>query len=1311
MSYVLQRCPICGGEVHETDGGNYKCEFCNAEMTKKEGDDYVSSLKVRLKLLSGTVEESSANAQLKKEEENIARARRNLYEAVHRENIDTEEVLNLCYKLKLMVDDDFLADFYEVASKGNYRDINRFLDNIDVSQHSRTELVRVLDYVMNPIRIETVPSIRTLVERVFETDPSLREQYDTKIDEDERQLNDGTYDVTRQRDVFLAYKSEDFQKVNELLDLFCENKISCFVSSVNLQHGGSAEDYKTKIRQAIDNCRVLVFVSTKLSRSSGDARFLELPYVQQKDEERAPVGYITGDYKKLLSIYKKPRVEYLAESYTRGNPSEDFCRIFFDGFDQKRSPQTVLDAVKKILDQPNFLNDIKICVHCGTDNPVSANFCYHCQSSEFVRNYKEFAEFKMKESAEKSKTIEEKGKIIQEKDQEVAAKVQEINDLKNAKDQELAAKDQEIIDLKKKNKDLNYSKGLVAIKQGVIDRRDKEINDLKEQNKDLKGENRELKKKEKEFQDQLAQEKARSRIEGAKIEKAERKEAFFKFLCLFAGLVSCISLAAFFIIDAALGFNFNFYLGDAFGLAAVCCLGAAALFAFISIASLIAVWAYSGLGFATGITGFFALGVIVTAIVFGVISGFYTRRIELEVSNDGTLTHVFADQSVAELVIPDEVDGVAVTSIGDSAFSDCDNLGSITIPAGIISIGPGAFSECDILKKIVVDEGNEFYHVDGNCLIETDSKILVVGFNDSVIPDDGSVVSIGERAFERRTSISRISLPDSITEIGARAFARCNSLIEIVIPDSVTRIGEGAFFGCSAIKRMALPFVGGEAASVASHSTLLGYVFGEEKFAGAEKITQNYSDSESAAFYIPASLREVTVAGGDILYGAFDNCSMLESVVVSDRVSEIEGGAFSGCSSLQSITLPFVGGTAGAKSPSAATLFGYIFGTGVQNGVLGTMQDFGGSRRPIYNIPASLRRVTITGGNILYGAFYNCSMLESISIPESVSIIEPYSFFYCTSLKSIELPLGITKVRECAFNGCGSLSSVVLPDGVTEIGGKAFSDCISLSEIVIPDSVTEIGEDAFSDCTSLESVTIGRGVAKIKSSAFSECTALSEINFCAVRCDDFNEDNTLFLNAGNERSGITVNFSSDVTRVPAYVFYRVSEITDIAFASGSQCKTIGEYAFAGTTIETLVIPYGVEVIENNALGGCLLLESIDIPDSVTAIEEQTFYNCQSLEEIELPEGITSIGAYTFKYCSSLESIVIPSSVIMISSGAFDNCSLFDQVYYCGDAADWNDMIIYDDQINYADIYYYSESRPTGSGSYWHYVDGIPTIWY
>ena len=153
-------------------------------------------------------------------------------------------------------------------------------------------------------------------------------------------------------------------------------------------------------------------------------------------------------------------------------------------------------------------------------------------------------------------------------------------------------------------------------------------------------------------------------------------------------------------------------------------------------------------------------------------------------------------------VIPN--DG-SVTSIGPLAFSTCSGLTSIDIPNSVTSIDITAFQGCSNLTEIRVTEGNPVFHSDGNCLIETKTKTLVLGFKNSVIPNDGSVTSIGPLAFSTCSGLTSIDIPDSVTSIDLGAFSNCTGLTSIDIPDSVTNIGNSAFSDCSGLTSVTIP--------------------------------------------------------------------------------------------------------------------------------------------------------------------------------------------------------------------------------------------------------------------------------------------------------------------------------------------------------------------------------------------------------------------------------------------------------------------------------------------------------------------------
>ena len=203
------------------------------------------------------------------------------------------------------------------------------------------------------------------------------------------------------------------------------------------------------------------------------------------------------------------------------------------------------------------------------------------------------------------------------------------------------------------------------------------------------------------------------------------------------------------------------------------------------------------------------------------------------------------NELITDLVVPG-----SVTSIGDYAFSGCTGLRSITIPNSVTSIGNEAFAGCSGLEKIEVESGNKKYHSKNSYIIETQTKTLILGCKNSVIPSDGSVTSIGDYAFSGCTGLTSVTIPDSVTSIGGYAFYRCSGLTSVTIPDSVTSIGGYAFCGCSSLTSVTIP--------------------------------------NSVITSIGSS--------------TFNGCSGLTSVTIPNSVTLICDAAFNGCSGLKNIT-------------------------------------------------------------------------------------------------------------------------------------------------------------------------------------------------------------------------------------------------------------------------------------------------------------------------------------------------------------------------------------------------------------------------
>lgn len=240
-----------------------------------------------------------------------------------------------------------------------------------------------------------------------------------------------------------------------------------------------------------------------------------------------------------------------------------------------------------------------------------------------------------------------------------------------------------------------------------------------------------------------------------------------------------------------------------------------------------------------------------------------------------------------------------VASICDDAFSGCSNITEIFIPDSVNNIGFTAFYDCTSLESIIVDAKNETYHSTTNCLIETESKTLLLGCKNSIIPNDGSVVVIESYSFYRCKELDTVIIPDTITEIGSSAFYG-TGIESITIPSSVVTIGRNAFNGSQL-------------------STIV--IADDVKYIGADAFDRcdyfnNESNWENGVLYIGNHLikAETSLSGAyeiksgtkTIAREAFYECDNITSIYIPNSVKTIGGYVFEDCSNLSDITF---GGT------------------------------------------------------------------------------------------------------------------------------------------------------------------------------------------------------------------------------------------------------------------------------------------------------------------------------------------------------------------------------------------------------------------
>ena len=274
----------------------------------------------------------------------------------------------------------------------------------------------------------------------------------------------------------------------------------------------------------------------------------------------------------------------------------------------------------------------------------------------------------------------------------------------------------------------------------------------------------------------------------------------------------------------------------------------------------------------------------------------------VEVTYRGGYSYEYSDEYTGNIVIPESVacDGniYSVTSIGYEAFAYCRGLTSVEIGNSVTSIGEMAFWSCDGLASIVVDGNNTTYDSRENCnaIIETETNTLILGCNNTVIPN--SVTSIGYGAFDGCKGLTSIEIPNSVTSIGEEAFSCCTGLTSIEIPNSVTSIGDLAFYGTAWYNNLPDGVV---------YAGRVLYEYKGTMPANTSIVikegTVSISDYAFLSCYGLTSI-EIPNSVTSIGYNAFLSCSGLTNVVIPNSVTSIGHSAFRGCTSLTSVEIP-----------------------------------------------------------------------------------------------------------------------------------------------------------------------------------------------------------------------------------------------------------------------------------------------------------------------------------------------------------------------------------------------------------------------
>lgn len=297
-----------------------------------------------------------------------------------------------------------------------------------------------------------------------------------------------------------------------------------------------------------------------------------------------------------------------------------------------------------------------------------------------------------------------------------------------------------------------------------------------------------------------------------------------------------------------------------------------------------------------------------------------------------------------------------------------------------------------------------------------------------------------------------------------------------------------------------------------------------------------------------------------------------------------------------------------------------------------------------------------SGISMKQGAFYNCSDVTSITIPDSVTSLE-YSAFSRSGIKSITIPDSVTIIGQQAFQHCESLKNVTIGNGVTSIGFETFSYCDSLTSVTIGNGVTSIGGYAFIDCKNLKTILIPDSVTSIGDYAFYNCNNI-QATYKGITYDYAHIDD--LYKAIKDSSSSSSNVSEADFTTAFHVEFGGTMITSY---TGTASVVEFPETINGSSIGMLANKSCVETYTPKCAYPSI--KTAIIPDSISQIDGYTFYNCTNLTSVTFGENVYWVSKEAFSGCTNLTDVAINNSIYHIDSDAFKGCTKLKNVTYKG----------------------------------------------
>lgn len=517
-----------------------------------------------------------------------------------------------------------------------------------------------------------------------------------------------------------------------------------------------------------------------------------------------------------------------------------------------------------------------------------------------------------------------------------------------------------------------------------------------------------------------------------------------------------------------------------------------------------------------------------------------------------------------EVIVPATLGGYPVVAIATEAFVDNDTTEKLTFSEGLETIAGRAIVRCSMLQEVDLpstvilhkDMGNVF-GADGDLWIAECPKLE----NIDVSENNTNIASVDGVLYSKDMTVLMLYPCGNTQEM-------------FVVPDGVERLRDGACRGNPYLKEVRLP----------DSLTCMGY-------------STFSNDTALETINIPESCE---IIGQEVFRG-----TDIKSLHIPASVTLIVMGAFAGMNALKEITVAEENATYHAV-----------------DGVL----------------------YCSDGLNSIVVCYPPQKMDTSYTFPEGY-VPTGWAFMNAIYLESVQFSSNITVIPYDAFWGCSGLTHVVIPDTVTSIADGAFGGC-NLLTIQIPASVTSI-QGVFDVIILGERGSYAERYAEEQGLAFFEIgEEVKGSGTCGDKLYWTYQDGTLTIEGTGEMT------SFDYMSVPWRAFRKM--INTAVIRDG--VVTLSKCAFYGcTNLTTLELPASITEIGTNAFSECRSLTYLDVPDKITEIGYGTFQGCKSLRQINLPDALKSLGTNAFTFCTSLTSITIPGNLTQWDSSVFTDC--------------------------------------------------------